>query len=73
MYKTDWKTKYNEHREEEMTPEEVVDMWEWQHNLIEDMMINRDRRRKYRKPFTMTLDQAKEVLEYWNQPTAEAN
>lgn len=73
MYKTDWKTKYNEHREKEMTPEEVLDMWEWQHNLTEDMMINRNRRRKYRKPFKMTLEEAKEALERWNQPAAEAN
>lgn len=67
MYKTNWQEKYNRHAQNEMTAEEAFDMMEWEHNLLEDMRINADRRRKHRKPFTMTLERAQGIVDYWNE------
>lgn len=67
IYGTNWEEKYNRHAEKEMTYTEAYDMMEWQHNLLEDMRINRDRRRKYRKPFTMSLTDVAKIVDCWRR------
>lgn len=67
MFNTNWKEKYNQNAEKEMTAKEVFDMLEWEHNLIQDWQISNDGRRKYRKPFDMTLKEAAGILEHWRQ------
>ena len=65
MYNTNWQEKYNRKAQKEMTYTEAYDMMEWEHNLLEDMAINRDRRRKHRKPFTMSLTDVARIVDYW--------
>lgn len=65
MYGTNWEEKYNRGAYKEMTYTEAFDMMEWEHNLIEDMMISRDRRKKHRKPFTKTLAEVAQIVDYW--------
>ena len=67
MYNTNWEEKYNRKALHEMTAEEAFDPMEWEHNLIEDFMISRDKRRKYRKPFDMTLERAGEIAKHWEK------
>ena len=70
MYNTNWKEKYNSGAVKEMTYTEAYDMMEWQHNIVQDMLINRDKRRKYRKPFTMSLTDVASVVDRWQGRTA---
>lgn len=65
MFGTNWQEKYNHHAQKEMTYTEAYDMMEWEHNLLQDMEINRDKRRKHRKPFLMTLTDVARIVDYW--------
>lgn len=65
IYKTNWQEKYNQKRQHEMTPAEALEMLEWEHNLVQDLQISRDKRRKHRKPFKVTLEQAAEIVKSW--------
>lgn len=67
MYNTNWQEKYNRKAQHEMTVWEVYDMMEWQHDLIQTFKLYNDRRRKYKQPFTMTLEEAAKILAYWQE------